>query len=322
MSPAARLAGAVPGDHVVQFYRDQQDLADQAGGHLTRTVEDGGVALVIATPAHQAAFEARLAVAGINVAAARDGGAWLALDARQTLDQCTVGGRPDHAAFDRVVGGLLREAAGQGRPVHAFGEMVALLWASGLVTAAIQLEQMWNEMSRRYPFSLWCAYPADGGTGDAGPASFTAVCRLHTAVIAGYPGYGDDDAQRTSGDDGGVSRAFPASLEAVSAARHFVTQTLQDRGAVRLVADAAQVVTEFAANAVLHARSAFTVTLTEQPGAVRITVRDHTALPALGAAQAFPAEPLHGLGAVAAMAARWGASPAGEGKDVWAELLR
>lgn len=309
MSPAARLAGAMPGDHVVQFYRDEQDLADQAGGHLARTVEDGGVALVIATPAHQAAFEARLAVASINVAAARDGGAWLALDAGRTLDQCTAGGRPDPAAFDRVVGGLLREAAGQGRPVRAFGEMVALLWASGLVNAAIQLEQMWNEMCRRYPFSLWCAYPA----GDADLASFTAVCRQHTAVIAG---------QRTPGDDGGLSRAFPASLEAVSAARHFVTQTLQDRGAGRLVADAAQVVTEFAANAVLHARSAFTVTLTEQPGAVRITVRDHTALPALGAVQAFPAEPLHGLGAVAAMAARWGASPAGEGKDVWAELLR
>jgi len=37
---------------------------------------------------------------------------------------------------------------------------------------------------------------------------------------------------------------------------------------------------------------------------------------------ALPVAPTHGLGAVAALAARWGADPSAEGKEVWAELSR
>jgi hypothetical protein len=317
--PAARPAGAAPGDHVVQFYRHEKDLADRAGGYLAQAVKDGCVALVIATPAHQAAFEAQLTEAGIDVAAARADGAWLPLDAEQILDQFTADGRPDPAAFDRVIGALIQDRAGWGRPVRAFGEMVALLWDSGLVTAAIELERMWNELSRRHPFSVWCAYPARTGTGATGPGSFSDVCRLHTAVIAGDPGY---EAAPPAPGDGGVSRAFPLSLHAVTAARHFALKALEGKASSRLAADAALVVTEFAANAVVHARSAFTVTLIQLPGTVKITVRDRAALPAAGPGPAFPAEPVHGLGAVAAMAARWGIRPAGDGKDVWAELAR
>lgn len=70
--------------------------------------------------------------------------------------------------------------------------------------------------------------------------------------------------------------------------------------------DAAIVVAEFAANAVLHARTGFTVTLTMQPAAVRIGVRDDSPLPAAGTSAAWPVAPTHGLGAVAALAARWG----------------
>jgi hypothetical protein len=317
--PAARPAGAAPGDHVVQFYRDEEDLVDRVGGYLVRAVTDGAVALVIATPAHQAAFEARLADARIDVASARASGVWLTLDAEQILDQSTVGGSPDPAAFGRVIGALIEERVRQAQPVRAFDEMVALLWGSGLVTAAIEVEQLWNELSRGHPFSLWCAYPAQAGPGDAGPGSFSDVCQLHTAVIAGGPGF---EAAPSAPGDGGVSRAFPLSLHAVTAARYFVTATLEGKGAGRLVADAAAVVTEFAANAVVHARSAFTVTLTELPGALRITVRDHAALPATGPSAGFSVEPVRGLGAVAAMAVRWGVKPAGEGKDVWAELPR
>jgi hypothetical protein len=43
----------------------------------------------------------------------------------------------DTDAFDEVVGGLVREASASGRPVRAYGEMVAVLWAAGDVAAAI-----------------------------------------------------------------------------------------------------------------------------------------------------------------------------------------
>ena len=143
------------------------------------------------------------------------------------------------------------------------------------------------------------------------------VCRLHAAVITGGPA-----GQARPGAPGGQIRAFTASLNAPRAARRFVVAALQDCGAGHLADDAAIVVAEFAANAVLHARSGFTVSLTVQPAAVRISVRDDSPLAAAGASAALPVAPMHGLGAVAALAARWGADPSGAGKELWAELPR
>ena len=119
-----------------------------------------------------------------------------------------------------------------------------------------------------------------------------------------------------------LSRAFTASLDAPGQARRFVTAAMVTSGAGHLADDAALVVTEFATNAVVHARSDFTVTLTAGQDSVRISVRDAVPLPADGDDPALPAAPSHGLGAVAAMAARWGTTPAAGGKDVWAELSR
>ena len=40
----------------------------------------------------------------------------------------------DGAAFDRVIGTPIRQAAADGRPVRAYGELVALLWDTGSST--------------------------------------------------------------------------------------------------------------------------------------------------------------------------------------------
>jgi hypothetical protein len=84
-------------------------------------------------------------------------------------------------------------------------------------------------------------------------------------------------------------------------------------------------VTELAANAVIHAHSGFTLTLSapgDVPGDVlRISVRDASPMPSPGAGQALPPAPLHGLGAVDALASRWGVKSLGNaGKTVWVDL--
>lgn len=313
MAVASVAPGVGPRDHVVQFYRDEEELTGQAGGYLLDAVRDGGAAVVIATRAHRLAFEAQLAGAGIDVAAARACGTYLDFDAEQTLDRFTDGGSVDPARFDAVIGGVIRQAVAGGRPVCAYGEMVALLWDAGLVAAAIELEALWNELGRQQPFSLYCAYPAASVAGKSRAAAFAEVCGLHGAVIGGSPAGG--------GAAAGQAWELAASLESVTQARHLVTAAMHEGGAGHLAADAALVVTELAANAVVHARSGFTVTLTTGEDTVRIDVRDAVPLPA--GDTGLPAEPLHGLGAVAAMAARWGVSEVtGGGKDVWAELSR
>jgi signal transduction histidine kinase len=79
-------------------------------------------------------------------------------------------------------------------------------------------------------------------------------------------------------------------------------------GADELADDVALVVTELAANAVRHARSGFTVILSARRNALRIAVRDACPVPADGSGPGLAPAPLHGLGALDAMASRWGSS--------------
>jgi MEDS: MEthanogen/methylotroph, DcmR Sensory domain len=177
---------AVRGEHVVLFYRDEQELAGRVSEYLLPAVTDGA-AIVIATPDHRRSFQEQLAGAGVDVAAARARGSYLELDANETIRGFMVGDRPDPAGFWQVASPLLRQAAEARRPVLVFGEMVSLLWDAGLVHAAIEVEEMWNELGGQYPFSLLCAYPARPVTCSHYLDALTEVCRAHTEVTGSPP---------------------------------------------------------------------------------------------------------------------------------------
>jgi hypothetical protein len=147
-------------DHVVQFYDRAEDLTANVGRYLAGALHAGGGAIVAATGAQLEAFSARLPAEGVNFASARASGDLIVLDAAETLATLMVNGRPDRARFDTVIGHIVREQVASGRPIRVYGEMVALLWDQGLVTGAIELEDLWNDLGGRVPMSLFCAYPA------------------------------------------------------------------------------------------------------------------------------------------------------------------
>ena len=180
--------GVSHGDHVVLFYRDDAELARRVGEFVLQAGYNGGTAIVIATPDHRRLVEDRLVRAGVDVEAARAAGSYLALDATETMRRFVATDWPSPASFWEAVTPLIRPAAGAGKPVYIFGEIVSLLWDAGLVNAAIELEAMWNELAGQYPLSLLCAYRA-GATGDEAHEDARAeVCRAHTAVLGEPPG--------------------------------------------------------------------------------------------------------------------------------------
>lgn len=182
----ADVLDAARGDHLVLFYRNGDELTEQVGEYLRQAVQAGGAAIVIAAPEHRRWFERWLAQAGTDVAAARASGSYLDLDAGGTTLAFMVADWPDPASFWQAISPLVRQAAKSGQPVHVFGEMVALLWEAGLVSAAIEVEAMWNELSAQCPFTLLCAYPASSISGHRHHDALAEVCRLHTAA-AGVP---------------------------------------------------------------------------------------------------------------------------------------
>lgn len=169
-----------PGGHAVLFYFRDDELAARVSEYLLEAIRGDGVAIVIATRAHRYAIAAALGRAGIDVAACQAAGRYVALDAAETMGKFTVAGWPSPASFWQVISPIVARAAETRAPVRAFGEMVALLWDSGQVNAAIEVEAMWNEMAAQYPFSLLCAYPLQSVSGDQHRDSLAEVCRVHS----------------------------------------------------------------------------------------------------------------------------------------------
>lgn len=316
---SARVAepAADPRRHVVQFYERDDELAGSVADDFGQALRAGSAVIVIATAAHRAAFEGQLEAEGVDVSAARARGSFIALDAAETMSRFLIGDWPDPGGFGQVMGGLIQQAAAAGAPVRVYGEMVALLWEAGHVNAAIELEGLWNELGQRLPFSLWCGYRARTVALDRYSDALAEVCSLHSAVIGGRAAV---PAPWFAPGQDSEARSFEMAYGAPRAARHFVVETLTSWGDRALVDDAAIVATELATNALVHARSAFTVAVTRSADAVRISVRDDSPLPAAGGDAPLAPSHGHGLGLVAAVATRWAADPVADGKIVWAEM--
>jgi hypothetical protein len=187
VATGTEVLNAECGDHIVLFYRDEQELTERVSEYLLSAVQDGGVAIVVATPDHHRSFERHLVDTGVDVAAARARGSYLAPDASETMRSFMVADWPDPGGFWQAISPLLRQAAEAGQPVRVFGEMVSLLWDAGLIDAAMEVEAMWNELGGQYPFSLLCAYPAQPVSCAHHLDALAQVCGVHTQVIGGPP---------------------------------------------------------------------------------------------------------------------------------------
>jgi hypothetical protein len=120
--------------------------------------------------------------------------------------------------------------------------------------------------------------------------------------------------------DAEVVARFAPELGAPAWARHVVTDVLREHGyGEPLLSDAALVVSELAANAVRHAGTPFAVIVGADGPVVRVAVED-AGQSSSAAELRMIARPIHGLGLIDAIAARWGVELSPRGKLVWAEL--
>lgn len=283
------------------------------------SIRSGETAIVVATDLHCRAFRAKLESVGID-ANREHRQNFVFLDAATTMSRFITEGRIDRAGFHAVVGGIIRDALQNGLPVRVYGEMVALLWEEGDVVAAIELESLWNELGNELPFSLFCAYPNAVVSGSEHIGALQQICHLHSSVTQ----LTDDDGCRARGSDEiKVTAKFGATSDAPRAARHFVLNALRQlEYAQELIDDAALISTELATNAVVHAKSPFSVVVQTDGPTVRISVHDLHVVPSTIGKKALPVRRGHGIGLVDALAYRWGIDSPLDGKIVWAELRR
>jgi hypothetical protein len=169
-------------EHFVQFYESDEFLVEAACGFVGAALRDGEIAIVVATPDHRREIERKLAEEGIDLSAAEASGHYIARDARETLSEFMVGKRLDDERFDAVIGQMVGQLAENGPHIHAFGEMVAVLWEEGNREGAIALEQKWSVLAQQHQFALLCAYPIHAFKDDTQGVQFDLVCTFHTHI--------------------------------------------------------------------------------------------------------------------------------------------
>jgi hypothetical protein len=178
--------GAGSHRHFVQFYKaDEPSLNRNVSGFLWDGLLRGDGLLVIATPQRRESLSSHLARLGADVALARREGQLAMLDADEMLSRFMVDGQPDPERFRTAIGEALllarRRIAEAG--ICGYGEMVGLLWEAGQTSAAIRLEECWNQLLHAGGISLFCGYPIDIFDEDFRRTHIHDVLCAHTHVL-------------------------------------------------------------------------------------------------------------------------------------------
>lgn len=173
-----------PCDHVVQIYEDDDRFVDLLTGFVLDGIRADDCVIVIATECHIAQLDQALTAGGADVSGLMGREQYIPLPADSVLSTFMVNGWPDENIFVNVLNGLFAKARAQKRQVRAFGEMVAILWAQGNSGATVHLEHLWNKFAQSHSFSLFCAYPKSGFTGDP-KDSIEKICSVHSKLIEG-----------------------------------------------------------------------------------------------------------------------------------------
>lgn len=173
-------------DHVVQFYGESEALIQAAGAFLAGGLLSGGPAIVIAEGSRLPLFRRQLGSMGIDVEGALRIGRLCLLDSASMLASFMVEGLPDERLFRKEVGSLIASTSEIWRPsrLHAFGDMVDLLWGQENAAGAVALEALWNDLAHRHGFALHCAYAAAHFQRDEDRAAFDSVCAQHGRIVA------------------------------------------------------------------------------------------------------------------------------------------
>lgn len=146
--------------HLVHVFSKDEPLISAVARYVCEGLRAGETCIVCITTEHRARLDQLLRVAGLNPAALEAEYRYIPVDAERTLasfyDPRTGINR---MRFHQNTGQLIRQASARGQPVRIFGEMVTVLLSQNRPDIAIELEELWNELSRQHSFCLMCTYP-------------------------------------------------------------------------------------------------------------------------------------------------------------------
>lgn len=169
--------------HYIQFFDGNDGFVRTVSEFVREGIEAGCTCIVAATADHHEQIGARLRELGLNTAVLAAEYRYIVLDAHSTLTTLIHDGKIDRRRFHDDMGQLMRQAASRGQPVYACGEIAPTLMAQGTAATAIEMEDLWNELSRHFSFTMLCAYAQSSFAHDSNGRAMRKLCAIHSHVI-------------------------------------------------------------------------------------------------------------------------------------------
>src|SRR4030095_586475 len=172
--------------HAVQFHANDRHYLDEVSKLVGATLRSGEQVVLVTSESTRNGVAQRLQARQLKPAMLAERGQYVAQDSALALSQVMHAGRPDKAHLAEIIHGLdrLRLTApnGPGR-LTIFGDITVSLCRNGDFEAALELEPIWNELTRALPFFTVCSYPIDCFEHSA-RNQLPKVCAEHSAVTS------------------------------------------------------------------------------------------------------------------------------------------
>jgi DNA-binding NarL/FixJ family response regulator len=170
--------------HAVQFHKNDRHFLDDVSRLVGATLRSGEQVVIVTSEATRTGVEQRLQAQQMNLGMLAEQGQYVAQDSALTLSHVMHDGRPDKGRLEEVINGLdrLRLAFGPRSRLTIFGDINVSLCRTGDFEAALELERIWNQLTRALPFFTVCSYPLDCFEHSAARNHLPDLCDAHSAV--------------------------------------------------------------------------------------------------------------------------------------------
>ena len=172
--------------HEAGFYSDDQGFLDDVAQFIGNALEAGNPVIAVVTEEHRDSLLPRFRARGLDIAAAIEHGRYISLDAAEALSTFMINDVLDPGRFLKLFGHLIETAAHVVKDEQArvafFGEGAPLLWAQGHAEAAIQVEELSQQLAKTYDVDILCGYSLGSIPGGMDSQIFQRICAEHSAV--------------------------------------------------------------------------------------------------------------------------------------------
>ena len=182
LTSLSTLAG---GQHTVQFHMNDRFFLDEVSRFVGSALRSGEPVVVVADQAIRDGLAHRLQAQKLDLGGLALRGQFIAHDSARALSRVMHGGHPDRDVLTEMVDDLERtRVASSNRPdcrLTMVGDLNVSLCQNGDIEAAIEVEQIWDDLTSGLPVFTVCSYPVDCFEG-MGAELFGRVCAAHSAV--------------------------------------------------------------------------------------------------------------------------------------------